>query len=58
MPHELESLRNQMIRLEQQLRWFQIAAVVLAILAVVFALAPRPSAQQPESRRGIGMRIK
>lgn len=51
MPHELESLRNQMTRLEQQLRWFQIAAVVLAVLAVLFALAPRPSAQQPQALR-------
>lgn len=47
MPHELELLRNQMDRLEHQLRWFKIAAVVLAVLAVVFALAPRPAAQQP-----------
>jgi hypothetical protein len=40
-----------MDRLEQQLRWFKIAAVVLAVLAVMFALAPRPSAQQPEALR-------
>jgi hypothetical protein len=51
MPHELELLRNQMDRLEHQLRWFKIAAVVLAVLAITFALAPRPSAQQPESIR-------
>jgi hypothetical protein len=51
MPHELELLRNQMDRLEHQLRWFKIAAVVLAVLAVAFALAPRPSAQQPETMR-------
>ena len=48
MPHELESLRDQMDRLEHQLRWFKIAAVVLAILALAFALAPRSSAQQPD----------
>ena len=46
MPHELELLRNQMDRLEHQLRWFKIAAVVLAVLAVVFALAPRSAAQE------------
>ena len=51
MPHELESLRDQMDRLEHQLRWFKIAAVVLAILAIAFALAPRSSAQQPEALR-------
>jgi hypothetical protein len=51
MPHELESLRDQMDRLEHQLRWFKIAAVVLAILAIAFALAPRSSAQQPEAMR-------
>ena len=51
MPHELESLRDQMDRLEHQLRWFKIAAVVLAILALAFALAPRSSAQQPEAMR-------
>jgi hypothetical protein len=52
MPHELELLRNQMDRLEHQLRWFKIAAVVLAVLAVVFALAPRPAAQQqPDTMR-------
>ena len=52
MPHELELLRNQMDRLEYQLRWFKIAAVVLAVLAVVFALAPRPAAQQqPDTMR-------
>ena len=51
MPHELESLRNQMDRLEHQLRWFKIAAVVLAVLAIAFALAPRPSAQEPGSMR-------
>ena len=41
MPHELESLRDQMDRLEHQLRWFKIAAVVLAILALAFAFGPR-----------------
>jgi hypothetical protein len=51
MPHELELLRDQMNRLEHQLRWFKIAAVVLAVLAITFALAPRPSAQQPEAMR-------
>lgn len=51
MPHELELLRDQMDRLEHQLRWFKIAAVVLAILALAFALAPRSSAQQPDSLR-------
>jgi hypothetical protein len=51
MPHELELLRNQMERLEHQLRWFKIAAVVLAVLATVFVLAPRPSAQEPGSMR-------
>jgi hypothetical protein len=51
MPHELELLRNQMDRLEHQLRWFKIAAVVLAVLAIAFALAPTPSAQQPQSVR-------
>jgi hypothetical protein len=52
MPHELELLRNQMDRLEHQLRWFKIAAVVLAVLAVVFALAPRSAAQQqPDTMR-------
>jgi hypothetical protein len=52
MPHELELLRNQMDRLEHQLRWFKIAAIVLAVLAVVFALAPRSAAQQqPDTMR-------
>ena len=51
MPHELESLRDQMDRLEHQLRWFKIAALVLAILALAFALAPRSSAQQPDALR-------
>ena len=51
MPHELESIRDQMDRLEHQLRWFKIAAVVLAILALAFALAPRSSAQQPDALR-------
>ena len=51
MSHELESLRDQMDRLEHQLRWFKIAAVVLAVLALAFALAPRSSAQQPDSMR-------
>ena len=51
MPHELDSLRVQMDRLEHQLWWFKIAAVVLAILAIAFALAPRSSAQQPDSLR-------
>jgi hypothetical protein len=51
MPHELESLRSQMDRLEHQLRWFKIAAFVLAVLAVVFALSPRPAAQQPDAMR-------
>lgn len=40
-----------MDRLEHQLRWFKIAAVVLAVLAAMFAMAPRPYAQQPESLR-------
>ena len=40
-----------MDRLEHQLRWFKIWAVVLAVLAIAFALAPTPSAQQPESIR-------
>ena len=44
MPQDLESLRDQMIRLERQLRVFQIAAVVLAVLAIAFALAPGSSA--------------
>ena len=51
MPHELESLRDQMDRLEHQLRWFKIAAVVLAVLAMAFALAPRSSAQEPGTMR-------
>ncbi|HEV8396417.1 MAG TPA: hypothetical protein VGQ37_19185 [Vicinamibacterales bacterium] len=51
MPHELELLQTQINRLEHQLRWLKIAAVVLAILAVAFALSPRPSAQQPEALR-------
>jgi hypothetical protein len=40
-----------MDRLEHQLRWFKIAAVMLAVLAAMLAMAPRPSAQQPESLR-------
>ena len=51
MPHELESLRDQMDRLEHQLRWFKIAAVVLAVLAMAFALAPRSAAQQADATR-------
>ena len=51
MPHELESLRDQMDRLEHQLRWFKIAAVVLAVLAMAFALAPRSAAQQTDATR-------
>jgi hypothetical protein len=51
MPHELELLQHQITRLEHQLRWLKIAAVVLAVLAIAFALAPRSSAQQPESMR-------
>ena len=51
MPHELESLRDQMDRLEHQLRWFKIAAVVLAVLALAFALAPRSAAQEADSMR-------
>lgn len=51
MPHELESLRDQMDRLEHQLKWFKIAAVVLAVLAMAFALAPRSSAQEPGTMR-------
>lgn len=51
MPHELELLQEQMNRLEHQLRWFKIAAVVLAVLAIAFALAPRTSAQPPDSIR-------
>ena len=35
-----------MNRLERQLRILKIAAVVLAVLAVIMALAPRPAAQQ------------
>jgi len=38
MPHELESLRDQMNRLEQQLRLIKIAAVLLSLLAIAFAL--------------------
>ena len=51
MPHDLESIRDQMDRLEHQLRWFKIAAIVLAILALAFALAPRSSAHQPDALR-------
>jgi hypothetical protein len=51
MSHELESLRTQMDRLEHQLRWFKIAALVLAVLAIAFALSPGSSAQQPGSMR-------
>jgi hypothetical protein len=51
MSHELESLQTQMDRLEHQLRWFKIAAVVLAVLAIAFALAPHPSAQEPGTMR-------
>ena len=51
MPHELELLQEQMNRLEHQLRWFKIAAMVLAVLALAFALAPRSSAQQPDTLR-------
>ena len=49
MPHELESLRDQMDRLEHQLRWFKIAAVVLAILAIASRWRPvhPPSNQRP-----------
>jgi hypothetical protein len=46
MSQELELLQSQMNRLEQQLRWFKITALVLAVLALVFALAPRSLAQQ------------
>src|SRR6185503_18429367 len=51
MFHEFESLRDQMNRLERQLRLLKIVAAVLAALAITFALTPRPSAQQPESMR-------
>jgi hypothetical protein len=51
MPHDLDVLRDQMNRLEHQLRWFKIAAAVLAVLAFAFALSPRPSAQQPDVMR-------
>jgi hypothetical protein len=51
MPHELDLLRDQMDRLEHQLRWLKIVAVVLAVLAVAFALAPRSSAQQSDTLR-------
>ena len=51
MRHDLESLRDQMNRLERQLRVFQIAAVVLAVSAIAFALAPRTGAQEPGSMR-------
>jgi hypothetical protein len=44
MRHELESLPDRINRLERQLRLFEIAAAVLAVLAIAFALAPRPSA--------------
>ena len=47
MPHELDAMCAQMNRLERQLRLLKIAAVVLAALAVILALAPRPAAQQP-----------
>jgi hypothetical protein len=40
-----------MDRLECQLRWFKVAAVILAVLAIAFALAPRSAAQQPEALR-------
>jgi len=46
MPHELDAMCAQMNRLERQLRLLKIAAVVLAALAVILALAPRPAAQQ------------
>src|SRR5690242_10018351 len=51
MPHQLESLQDQMNRLEHQLRWLKIAAVLLAVLAAALALAPRPSAQQTDALR-------
>ena len=51
MRHELESLPDRINRLERQLRLFEIAAAVLAVLAIAFALAPRPSAQQPGAVR-------
>jgi hypothetical protein len=51
MSHELDVLREQMNRLEHQLRWFKIAAAVLAVLACAFALSPRPSAQQRDVMR-------
>ena len=57
MPYELESLGDQLNRLERQLRVIKIAAVVLAVLAIAFALAPRRSAQLPESIRRVGLRI-
>jgi hypothetical protein len=56
MPHELELLRDQMGRLEQQLRWLKIAAVVLAVLAILFALAPRSSAQQTQQTESLRVR--
>ena len=46
MPHELDAMCAQMNRLERQLRLLKIAAVVLAVLALMMALAPRSAAQQ------------
>ncbi len=54
MPEELESMYARMNRLERQLRVLKIAAVVLAVLAIAMALAPKPAAQQPAE----SMRVK
>jgi len=49
MPEELESMYARMNRLERQLRVLKIAAVILAVLAIAMALAPKPEAQQPSA---------
>ena len=54
MPEELESMYARMNRLERQLRVLKSAAVVLAVLAIAMALAPKPAAQQPAE----SMRVK
>jgi hypothetical protein len=51
MPEDLVLLRDRMNRLEHQLQLIKIAAVVLAAVAVAFALAPHPSAQAPDTMR-------